>query len=208
MFKKLTEAINVNGAELIGTAKGYDLFDIRTYEAAQEFVVENTRNRAGQAYVQNQNTFNQNINENQRLYFFVESNTNHVHAGVVKSQTSRADIQIQGERQSITLSSNFLFETNNAANANRTLPLFLIPGMTIVNCDDNLIIRNNKLMAVLPQLTADETIILDLHEREDIREIDANAFYFGMHVTHLTLGENIRNISSGMFDTVDHISVT
>ena len=101
MTQKLIEAINVPGAELIGTAKGYDLFNIRTYEAAQQFVVENTQNEAGAAYVQNENTFNTNINENQQLYFFVMENTNRVYAGVVKSATTNSDIDIAGDRKSV-----------------------------------------------------------------------------------------------------------
>ena len=70
MPKKLKEAVNIENAIHIGTAKGYDLFDILTYDAAQEFFNRDSATRAGQAYLRDESSFNHNINEHQKLYFF------------------------------------------------------------------------------------------------------------------------------------------
>lgn len=209
MTQKLIEAINVPGAELIGTAKGYDLFNIRTYEAAQQFVVENTRNEAGAAYVQNENTFNTNINENQQLYFFVMENTNHVYAGVVKSATTNSDIDIAGQNGNTTIHANFLFEANHTTTLSRNLPLFLIPGIVIANRQENLIVENgDTLVAVLPQLTPEAIINLDLTTSE-ITHINHNAFSFNQAINTLILGDNIISLGSGnVFDNVEHIIIT
>ena len=209
MTQKLIEAINVPGAELIGTAKGYDLFNIRTYEAAQQFVVENTRNEAGAAYVQNENTFNANINENQQLYFFVLENTNRVYAGVVKSATTHSNITVAGQNGNITIRANFLFEANHTTTVSRNLPLFLIPGIVIANSQENLIVENgNTLVAVLPQLTPEDSITLDLTTSE-ITHINHNAFSFNQAIDTLILGDNIRSLGSGIvFDNVEHIVIT
>jgi len=208
MSRKLTEAINVQGADLIGTAKGYDLFDIRTYEAAQQFVVENTNIPAGTAYVHNEATFNGNIDENQRLYFFVESNTNKVYAGVVKGPNTNSNISIPGERGSINIEVNFLFETNTISAAKRIFPFFLIPGIRVDDAVDNLIIKDNTLLAVLPQLTPLEQIDLDLTSFNNITKIDKDAFYYRMDVNTLTLGENIQNVPNSAFDAVQNIVIT
>jgi hypothetical protein len=214
MLKNLTEAIVVQDAQLIGTAHGYDLFDIRTYAAAQQFVVENTNRPAGEAYTHNQTTFDDNINENQKLYFFVENNTNKVFAGAVKSNTTNSTIRIAGERSNINIHVNFLFETNSDTAANKIFPLYLIPGVIVDNAAGNLIIENNVLKAILPQLTDTDTldrdgfINLDLTTIGNINAIDVNAFYYGINIGTLTIGDNITTVPANAFDNVNHIKIT
>jgi len=207
MTKKLIEAINVPGAEHIGTAWGYDVFDIRTYEAAQQFVVENTTSEAGDAYTQNEQTFNANINENQRLYFFVESNTNHVYSGAVKSDTTQSSISIYGENCDLQLNVNFLFEVNTR-NKRKIFPFFLIPNIHVDNATDNLIVSDRKLLAVLPQLTSEDTIDLDLSVMTNIDSIDEKAFSYHMHINQLMLGDNIQDLGHVLFSDVDHIQIS
>ena len=206
MTKKINEAINIPGAELIGTAKGYDLFDMRTYAAAQQFVVETTNTPAGAAYAQNEATFNQNINEAQHLYFFVESETNHVYAGAVKSNNTHSDVTIKGNNAEISIHVNFLFEINGR-NKNKIFPLFLIPNINVSDAVGNLIIRDTMLEAVLPQLTPDESISLDL-SATSITSIDNYAFSFNMHINELILGDNVHTLRNASFDNVDHIKIT
>ena len=210
MSKKLIEALEIQDAEFIGTAKGYDLFDVKTYAAAQQFMVENTATRAGQAYIQSENTFNTNINENQHLYFFVEENTNKVFAGVVKSPSTYSTIEISGRQKSVNIDVNFLFETNSGSNrANKVFPFFLIPEVDVSDCIRNMIIKDDStLLAVLPQLTPETTIDLGLSVRQDIIKIETGAFDYGMHINILTLGDNIEELPKKAFDNVDHIIIS
>lgn len=208
MFRNLLEAIGVEGAELIGTAKGYDLFDIRTYEAAQRFVIENSRRPAGETYVQNEATFNEHINDTQHLYFFVRENTNEVYAAAVKSNSTSSDIIITGQKNDATIHVNFLFETNGQTGARKIFPLFLIPNIQVNNTIDNMLVVDNVLLAVLPQLTAAEGIDLDLSNTPQITSIASTALYFNQHINSLTIGDNIQRLgSNGMFDNVDRVLI-
>ena len=92
-MSKLFEALEIEGADFIGNAKGYDLFDVRSWDAAQRFVIENTNDPAGVAYVHDERTFNNNINDNQRLYFFAKDNTNRVFGAVVKSPSTTGTVE-------------------------------------------------------------------------------------------------------------------
>lgn len=209
MLRKLTEAINIQGAELIGTAKGYDLFDMRTYAAAEQFVIENTTTRAGQVYIQNEQTFNQHINERQRLYFFVESDTNHVFGAAISGSNNYSDITIRGNHNaSITLRANFMFEANGRQAQNIIFPFCLIPNVQFNNARNSLIINENTLVAVLPQLEPSMSIDLDLNNYPDITHIGVNAFNFNQHISSLTLSDNIVRLDSNvMFDAVDNIII-
>ena len=48
MIRRLLEAINIENAQFIGNSKGFDLFDIITWDAAEQFGVETTQNNAAQ----------------------------------------------------------------------------------------------------------------------------------------------------------------
>lgn len=63
-------------------------------------------------------------------------------------------------------------------------------------------------MAILPQLTSEEIIDLDLSFSEDVTKIGYGAFDYGVHINNLTLGDNITEVPNKSFDNVDHIIIT
>ena len=81
--RNLFEHIEVQGAEYIGSDIRYDLFLIKTWDAAEQFTANN--NTAGKVFTTDINTFNRYIvNTGHKLFFFVESDTNHVVSAVLK----------------------------------------------------------------------------------------------------------------------------
>lgn len=212
MPKNLKEAVNIENAIHIGTAKGYDLFDILTYEAAQEFFNGNSDTRAGQVYVRDETTFNSNINEHQKLYFFARENTRDVYAGavIISQASSRITIKsgegitVKSGEGGVELHTNFLFQYHPHKGI---IPLFLIPKIEVDGAIGNLIIRNNVLEAVLPQLT-DEDIIadLDLTKFPQISAIKKGAFDF-MPIINLKIGEDVKTVPENAFSNVQSIIV-
>lgn len=204
MPRKLKEAVNIENAIHIGTAKGYDLFDILTYDAAQEFFNGNSTTRAGQVYVQNEMIFNLNINEHQKLYFFAKENTRNVYAGAVRIPQTSSKITIKSSEGEVELYTNFLFESHSQGGI---IPLFLIPNIEVDNAIGNLIIKDNVLEAVLPQLTADDVITdLDLTKFPQITAIKKGAFDF-MPIINLKIGENVKTVPENAFSNVQSINV-
>lgn len=204
MPRNLKEAVNIENAIHIGTAKGYDLFDILTYEAAQEFFNGNSDTRAGQEYVRDETTFNSNINEHQKLYFFAKENTRNVYAGAAIISQASSRITIKSSEGEVELYTNFLFEAHLQKGI---IPLFLIPNIRVDGAIGNLIIRNNILEAVLPQLT-DEDIIadLDLTKFPQISAIKKGAFDF-MPIINLKIGEDVKTVPENAFSNVQSIIV-
>lgn len=204
MPKKLKEAVNIENAIHIGTAKGYDLFDILTYDAAQEFFNRDSATRAGQAYLRDESSFNHNINEHQKLYFFAKENTRNVYAGAVSVPQPSSKITIKSSEGEVELYTNFLFQSQPQG---EIIPLFLIPNIKVDGAIDNLIIRNTVLEAVLPQLTAEDMITdLDLTKFPQITTIKKGAFDF-MPIINLKIGENVKNVPENAFSNVQSISV-
>ena len=204
MLRILNEAIQVEGAEYIGSANGYDVFDILTYAAAQQFTVEDREHLAGAAYTQNEATFNSNINESQHLYFFARENTNNVYGAIVKSANTTGDVTFIGEDNcSITVRCNFMFENagENSSNTyyNRPLPFFWIPGASFdgqVPEYDCLCVQGGILKAALIQFAdVPQNHLLALDDLpEVITSIDKDAFNYGLEVDVIKLTDRIHNL--------------
>lgn len=191
MIRKLLEAVNIPNAAFIGNQKGFDLFDVRTYEAAQQFQTEDGA-AAGAAYTQSEDTFNSNINETLKLYFFTREDTNTVVAAVLKGPNTRSTIKFTGfNGNNIDLECNFEFESvsrpANTISSDLKIPLNLIPGISVQDSffDDGLIIIANQICALLPQLSANEQI--DLIVPDFVTRIGADAFNYGLSVGDITI---------------------
>ncbi len=107
----LLEHVNVTGADYIGTVDDIDLFRIRTWAAAQEFVCAGTTTLAGEKWCQNEGTFNRNINETTKLYFFVNRDTYAVVLGAISSD-SMSSFTYQGQ----TYAANYMLEDTSGRN--------------------------------------------------------------------------------------------
>ena len=211
MFKRfLHEAINVPGAQHIGTAKGYDLFDITTFEAAQQFVNASSNALAGTDWVQNASTFNSNIGEHLHLYFFVLENTNRVKYGVIKGRgTDDQSLVINTTKNTnITLNVNFSLENTthdlNVAGGD-PVPLFLLPDIDIEEAvgRDGCYFSDDMFVGVLPQFCEQDTVeITELPPH--IKFIDDHAFFFGQDISILVLSDNIESLGSNVISNKVH----
>ena len=151
MIRQLLEAVNINDALFIGSGKGYDVFDIRTYAAAQEFIAENG-DPAGAAYTQNEQTFNANINDTLHLYFFTVADRNEVVGAVIKSNQIQSTLRFKSRSATtVDIDCNFQYESvardANIIDADFKLPLYLLPGASFngnTNIQNGLIITNNE----------------------------------------------------------------
>ena len=144
--RNLFEHIEVQGAEYIDSDIRYDLFLIKTWDAAEQFTANN--NTAGKVFTTDINTFNRYIvNTRNELFFFVESDTNHVVSAVLKDGNNHNFSYSEG----ITFKVNFEYENEQGRgiyNENLKLPFYLIPGLTYGEYNNNLglIIENNCLL--------------------------------------------------------------
>lgn len=216
MARRLSEAIQVQGANLIGTAKGYDVFDIITYEAAQQFVIEDTQNAAGNAYISGgEASFNANINDTQHLYFFVQEDTNRVYGAVVKSANTTGSYTFKSRASGAEVNAhgNFMYE-NAGENSctfysDRPLPLFLIPNLSVNNVNNKgLYIDHNVLLANLPQLTAEAVINIDTGEEQpQILEIANKACSFGLPIDSIIIKSNVTSVGKNSMTDVQNIYV-
>lgn len=217
MSRIINEAIRVEGAEYIGTGNGYDVFDIRTYEAAQQFRIEDRDHQAGAAYTQNESTFNANINESQHLYFFAEENTNRVYGAAVKGSNTHSNVTFVGENGSeIEIRCNFLFE-NAAENSSKTyynkpLPFYWIPDFSFEgqtpfsqnSTEGCLYVEDGVLAAALVQFAdapLGEHIPLDDMPTR-ITSISADAFNYGVEVDVIKLDDHIEALPAHCMDKV------
>lgn len=137
--KRLVEYINVEGADFVASERGMDAFRIRTYSAAQEFVlVSNHNTRAGAHYFQDEATFNAHITDAAPAYFIVREDTNEVLVAAIKSPNNR-DIpyEVDGRTHSIYRNIPYITELNDGtANILRgelinSLTLCLLPEVTV-----------------------------------------------------------------------------
>lgn len=194
-------AIRVDGATHIGTAKGYDLFDIRTYAAAQQFINVRTQAEAGADFTQNEDTFNRNITDTVKLYFFVLINTNEVKYAVLKTAGSPANTDLtlkSSVNTSVEIQTNFVVEDSRHHSeiaAGDTVPLFLLPEYAALDVDaKGCLIDRDSLRAVLPQFCESGLLKLDMSVEpyvSSVREIASDAFCFGQDISELILTDNI-----------------
>lgn len=205
----LTEAINVPGVTYIGSAKGYDLFDINTYAGAQAFENAHSHERAGADWTQNESTFNSNVGENLHLYFFVLDNTNEVRYAVIKGQNVRnQDLIIKSSNSSIhELIDGINISVENVHHQpevayGETVPLYLIPNIEFGDDIDNIDLTNgcyyanSTLRAVLPQFCPSTSVAIN-NIPDNIREIAKSAFCFGQNISEITLTDQIEFIENG-----------
>ena len=191
MSKKLLEG--VNGAEYLGTGNGFDVFDIKTYQAAQSFVLRHSDIPAGAIYTQSEQIFNANITEACKLYYFVYADSNQVYAGAVKSFNTTNDITIQKDTVQFRCKVNFQLEIRNSDGneikfVKEPFPFYLIPGASIIpkafvnqtpyKCivvDDR-----NVIVAMLPQFYDMSQSLEFKNLPQSIQEISKDAFKFGL----------------------------
>lgn len=194
---RLLEHVEVTDAEFIGNARGYDLFRILTYNAAQEFVVHNN-NQAGAYYTHDERTFNHNINDNQRLYFFTEEDTNIVKCAIVKSSGTHRDATFHNEDGSyeVTLRCNFDVEDEEYhAEIPYNLPLFLLDfqssPISIRNSGGfGITVIGGQLVAVLGCVLGDDNLnigSLVIGPDSEITSVNPNAFTFGASATSIVI---------------------
>lgn len=185
----LVEEVHVNGAQFLGSAKGFDLFNITTFAAAQEFVANG--NQAGGQFVHDEATFNHNISDTQKLYFFVAENTNEVKCAVIKSDNSSSNVKFfntDGDAF-VKVDINMLVETEDTTNSvvNLPVPLYLIPdaraeGLT----EECLVIKDNILKAVIGNFVERDSFdSFTLNSSYGVNKIDAKAFTYGVRLNHL-----------------------
>ena len=152
--KNLNEAIEVDGAELIATARGFDIFRILTFDAAQEFTKSDTNIPAGDHFVQNRATFDDNINDDCKLYFFVPENTNHVEGAILTGQRGSIKIRNADNTKTVQIDLPFAFENTSQRNdisSNLYLPIDFVLDAENKDPISPCIVRDNRLVAVLPQ---------------------------------------------------------
>ena len=205
-----TEAIHVEGADFIGTAKGYDLFDILTYDAAQQFVNASSNASAGADYTQNASTFNSNVNQNLHLYFFVAENTNRVRYAVIKGRgtDNQSLVIFNMNGGNVDLTVNFAVENTDHQSiiaADDTVPLFLLPNIDIEEAvgRDGCYFSDDRLVAVLPQFCDVDSLQID-HLPNHIRFINDDAFYYGQEISWLSLSGNIENLGANVISNKVH----
>lgn len=216
--RKLTEAIQVPEATLIGTSHGYDLFKILSWNAAQQFVLHtNTSRTAGQAYTRDENTFNSNINDSINLYFFTLENTNQV-IGAAVTGADNSDIILysnDGDNQIRLPNVNILFENDNIGAGSipstyNDIPLFLIPGINLPENENGIFIRDNTLLGVCACLTEN----IHLNElnlsNKGIWKVLGGAFTYGVKVNNVVISSLTQNgtglvLRSDAFKNVDNV---
>lgn len=216
--KKLEEAIHVPGATLIGSAHGYDLFKISTWEAAQEFVLEsNHEHRGGESYTHDEGTFNLNINDQTNLYFFVLDNTNHI-AGAAITGAVSSDIIVysnDGDAQIRLPNINIVFEndrvTPNSIRAEyNDIPLYLIPGITLPENDHGIYAPEGTLVGVCACLTETTHLNQINLSEKNIWKVLGNAFTFGIKVDTVVIPDLTQDgrsivLRDNAFKNVDNV---
>lgn len=130
----LKEAVEVEGADYIGSASfgdiiNCDLFKINTYQAAQEFRVN--QQPAGAKFCQNEQTFNNELNDptHKKLYFFTDFNTNQVTGAVLMGFNASSICLKSSSGSTISVQVPFMYESinrNNEVNINDNICLPLL----------------------------------------------------------------------------------
>lgn len=131
--KKLTEELHIDGLNFLGNAYGYDVYDVKTWAAAQSLVTnDDSETPAGQAYTSTEDIFNRNIGERLHLYVFVYENTNKVRLASINQNSGILNVKDKCSIQIL----NYSFEgrtaegqssTTNTLENNEIIPFFLLP---------------------------------------------------------------------------------
>lgn len=132
---KLNEHIEVENAEFITTIDQYDIFRILTYNAAQEFVNADNNRAAGENWTQSENTFNSNINDNCRLYFITNINTNRVVLGCLYTGNN-ATYNVVWENQNFRINYQLEDTEGHYNNLNLSVPINVLEGLPNVTIEN------------------------------------------------------------------------
>lgn len=207
MTLKLIEALNIPNAEVVAeNVNGFDLFRIRTWAAAQSFVVDNSETLAGEYWTHNENIFNSNINDQQLLYFFAHADSNRVIAAVVFDNGSHRLILQDG---GVNITGNFDFESCNDHHNNVpvNLPLFAIPDAHLsynnIEIDQNngyILSRDRTLIGISSSCAPVTHIDLLDTNMSNIEAIDEYALKYGVSVDSIIVGDTLNmGLSANFF---------
>lgn len=208
----ILEELEIDGAEYIGSGKGYDVYKINTFNAAQQFIADD--DLAGEVYTFDEATFNQSlIQDSWELYFIVTGGTNKVKYAIIKKdgdlEKFENRVKIFSPYQSsigFDISCNFYVkdEKSESGIIKDIIPLYLIPGIKINETITGtpVIITNGYFYAVLGHLTR-ETSIEDLtlsdYSAYRCSRISSTAFYYGVTVNKLHINIPLKEYPERLF---------
>lgn len=172
---KLLEEIHHDGLVFLGNAYGYDVYNVISFAGAQELTVGETDQLAGEGWTRDENTFNSNIGDTLKLYFFVKENTNHVLMGCLNSSNEQS-LSIEGK--SFTIKLNYNFQNVTGAPeipSDEILPLFFLPNLTY-NGEKGLIIKQNELVGTYKGLINPNEHLENVIIPENVTRVKSDAF--------------------------------
>ena len=204
---KLTEDLHIDGATFIGSAYGFDVYDVKTWAAAEQFALSEVSSRdgadistAGTAFLRSEQIFNRHINETIKLYLFVEEGTNKTHLAAIRHD-NQAHIRFAGKFEIII--PTYLFETVAGAeketaicDIDKVYPLYLLPEHDY-NGHDGLIIDDRIVKGTYNGLV-DPNNIPEEVKLTDIIKIKASAFE-GYIVPNVVIEDTVRKIERNAF---------
>lgn len=204
---KLTEDLHIEGATLIGSAYGFDVYDVKTWSAAEQFQLAEANSRdgveittAGTAFLRTETIFNRHINDTSRFYLFVEAGTNKTHLAAIRHNND-AHIRFAGRFEIVI--PTYLFETLAGAekttaicDLDRVFPLYLLPEHDY-NGHDGLVIKDNVVVGTYNGLV-DPAHIPEEVKLTDITKIKASAFE-NYCVPSVVIEDSVRTIENNAF---------
>ena len=203
---KLTEDLHIDGATFLGTAYGFDVYRILTWDAAEQFEpveaveYEGTRyETAGRIFIRSRNTFEGNINEQVRFYLFALEGSNKVAWGAL-SLNQKCQINLSNKNFSFTLN-NYVLQSSNivegdTVNLDSDLPLFLLPDIQY-NGHNGVIINNDTVLGTFNGLVDAEHAPAEV--RINAQKIKTNAFA-GYVVPTVIIERDVKQIESNAFN--------
>ena len=199
--KKLNEQLNIDGAEFIGSAFGFELYRILTYAAAQQFTTESggEQTPAGQVYTQNEDTFNRHINDTVRLYFFVKENQPEVETAAIS--TGHSELVVSGTGCAVKVR-NYSFEgagnSQVPLNPDNMLPLYLLPDIQY-NGENGLIITDGNLIGTYNGLIDPNNIPEEVIIPESVTAITKSNSFKDYAVGKVVIENTVQAIASNAF---------
>lgn len=154
MRRRLHEALDIDGAQVLGTATGYDVYDIHSYQAACAFTAN--RRPASEKFLANGESDFRHINDSCHLIYFTPINSNAVTFAVLKGDAiSNTDIRFYSDTEaaSITLPLHINIEYSADRDTNAIFddaPLYLI------SQQDPYICQNGHLKGILGSFFIEE----------------------------------------------------
>lgn len=205
--KTLREDLHIEGAQFIGNGYGYDVYNILTFAAAQEFRADDAEGTAaGTKWVRDEATFNMNVrdNNNINLIFITPENTNRVVLGIATGL--RSDVVISREqlgryivRSNCRLQNSDGYEGDSVTlRWDTPLPLYLVPNFTAENVVDGMIINPNDttiLEGTYKGFLDPNNIPESVTIPQGVRTIKSYAFEGGLRASYpvdkIVIGSNV-----------------